>query len=254
MDQQLKTDLNRFANLTYEDFQKLANDPNLSIYQRIGFPNEYRKGVEQHILSDLISKLTNLNNRKATVIDIGCGCSELPRMLMQHCFDRNQALTLIDSKEMLNHIPDDARMTKIPGRFPQLPDFQTRMCGQADVILVYSVFHYVFEHGNMIPFLDASVRLLAPGGQLLIGDIPNVSKRKRFFASEAGVRFHQKFMDTTESPKIDLFSIEEGKIDDSILMSVILRYRGFGFETYLLPQSKNLPMENRREDLLIIRN
>ena len=36
---------------------------------------------------------------------------------------------------------------------------------------------------------------------MLIGDIPNMSKRKRFFASEEGVRFHQEFMKNKRSPK-----------------------------------------------------
>lgn len=31
------------------------------------------------------------------------------------------------------------------------------------------------------------------------------------------------------------------------------RYRTAGYETYLLPQNKNLPMANRREDIIIER-
>ena len=31
------------------------------------------------------------------------------------------------------------------------------------------------------------------------------------------------------------------------------RYRAAGYETYLLPQNKNLPMANRREDIIIER-
>ena len=43
------------------------------------------------------------------------------------------------------------------------------------------------------------------------------------------------------------------KIDDSILVSLLLRARGQGFDAYLLPQRPTLPMANRREDLLIVR-
>ena len=55
-----------------------------------------------------------------------------------------------------------------------------------DVILSYSVLHYVFVQQPLYEFLDTSLGLLADGGQMLLGDIPNVSKRKRFFSSAAG--------------------------------------------------------------------
>ena len=35
---------------------------------------------------------------------------------------------------------------------------------------------------------------------------------------------------------------------------LLTRYRNAGFETYLLEQPSNLPMSNRREDILIIKN
>ena len=254
MDEQLKKDLARFANLTYEDFQKLAADPSLSIYQRIGFPNEYRKGFEKPIFEDLKTKLPNLHKANATIFDIGCGCSELPRMLMGHCLDHGQALTFVDSKEMLDNLPNDQRVKKIAGRYPYLPELQKEMQGKVDVVILYSVFHYVFAQGEMVPFLDSAARLLSPGGQLLIGDIPNVSKRRRFFASETGVRFHQNFTGSHDIPDIAPFTLEDGKIDDAVITSILSRYRASGFETYILPQNRNLPMENRREDILIVRH
>ena len=44
---------------------------------------------------------------------------------------------------------------------------------------------------------------------------------------------------------------EHNKIDDAILLSLLARARGAGCDAYLVPQSSDLPMANRREDILI---
>jgi len=122
-----------------------------------------------------------------------------------------------------------------------------------DAILCYSVLHYVLVDTAFFRFLDVSLSLLAPGGQMLIGDIPNISKRKRFFASETGIRFHQEFMKTTELPDVGFNRIEHDQIDDAVVFSLLQRSRAQGFDAYVLPQNPALPMANRREDILITR-
>jgi hypothetical protein len=37
----------RFSKLGFDDFRKMAGDSSLSRYEKIGFPDEYRKGKEQ---------------------------------------------------------------------------------------------------------------------------------------------------------------------------------------------------------------
>jgi hypothetical protein len=111
----------------------------------------------------------------------------------------------------------------------------------------------VFSEGNVYRFFDLSLSLLAESGQLLIGDIPNISRRKRFFSSENGARFHQDFMHTTERPQVEFNTLETEQIDDAVLVSLLLRARSAGFDSYLLPQNPALPMANRREDILVTR-
>jgi len=50
--------------------------------KKIGFPNQYRKDSEGAIFEDVLSKLNKLLDTQQTVLDIGSGCSDLPRMLM----------------------------------------------------------------------------------------------------------------------------------------------------------------------------
>jgi hypothetical protein len=150
-------------------------------------------------------------------------------------------------------LPEAAGVTKVPGFYPGCEEALDAWKGKFDAILCYSVFHYVFVEANFWKFLDYSIQLLAEGGQMLIGDIPNVSKRKRFFASDTGIRFHQAFMKTTDEPRVDFRAVESNKIDDAVILGVIMRARAQGCDAYWLPQSPTLPMANRREDVLIVK-
>ena len=244
---------NRFANLTFNSFKELAMDKSLSKYEKIGFPDSYRLGKEECIFQDILSKLPALKAEKKIVLDIGPGCSELPEMLINLCRENKHDLILIDSVEMLAHLPDDLNIKKIAALYPNCPEIIAEMKGKVDAIVCYSVLHYILVDAAFFRFLDMSLSLLAPGGHFLIGDIPNISKRKRFFASETGINFHQEFMNTTELPSVSFNEIEHDQIDDTVVFALLQRARAQGFDAYVLPQNPNLPMANRREDILIVR-
>jgi hypothetical protein len=240
----------RFANLTYDDFRKLAVDPSLSCYEKIGFPNSYRAGKEEAIFDDILGKLAALRGRRKTILDIGPGCSMLAHKLINHCERQGHTLLLVDSVEMLSQLPDRPFLMKIPGYFPRCPELADTHANRVDAILTYSVAHYAFVETSIFEFLDRALLLLAPGGELLIGDVPNVSMRKRFFSSPAGVRFHQDFLGRAEQPVVNFNHAEPGKIDDSVILALLLRARLAGYDSYVLPQRHDLPLANRREDLL----
>jgi hypothetical protein len=243
----------RFANLNFEDFRALAQDDSLSANEKIGFPESYRAGKEAAILGDIAAKLPALAQRNRVVLDIGPGCGDLARAIITHCEQRAHELVLVDSGEMLSRLPESAAARKVPAYYPQCPELLAEYAGKVDAIVVYSVFQYVFAEGNVWDFVDRSLALLAPRGGLLIGDIPNNSMRKRFFASETGVRFHQAYTGTDEVPA-PLFNVPEaGQIDDAVVMSIIARARAAGFDAWVMPQAPDLPMANRREDILIVR-
>ncbi len=242
-----------FDNLGYEDFRRMAGDPALSAHEKIGFPDAYREGYEDAIFGDILGKLPNLQDRSKAILDIGPGCAGLPRRLIGHSAAHGHELVLVDSPEMLAQLPDAAGVIKVPGFYPDCEAALAGWKGKFDAILCYSVFHYIFVEAGFWKFLDYSLELLADGGQMLIGDIPNISKRKRFFSSAAGVRFHQSFMGTTEAPQVDFRSVETNRIDDAVILGVIMRARAQGCDAYWLPQSRGLPMANRREDVLIVK-
>jgi hypothetical protein len=247
-------DYERFQGLGYEDFRRLASDDSLSPHERIGFPDPYREGKDEAILADILGKLPALAERGRTIVDIGPGCGLLALRLIALCRERGHALVLIDSDEMLGRLPDAPGVIKMPGLYPRdtarlFEEYRERV----DAVLTYSVLQYVFAEGNVFDFLDRTLTLLAPGGRLLAGDIPNVSKRKRFFASDTGIRHHQAFTGRVERPPVAFNTMEAGQIDDAVVAALLLRCRHAGFDAYVMPQEPGLPMANRREDLLVCR-
>lgn len=250
----MKKDLSTpFDNLTFSDFRKRAMDETLSSYEKIGFPDAYREGKGEVIFSDILNKLPGLTETGKTVLDIGPGCSELSALLINHCRENNHTLLLMDSPEMLQHLPDEPFIVKIPGAFPVDADLLKVYVQKTDVILCYSVFQYIFAEFSVWAFLDEAMSLLAEGGAFLIGDIPNFSKRKRFFKSSRGVACHQAYTASNEIPNVDFNRIESGQIDDAVIFALLGRARLAGFDAYVLPQSPELPIASRREDVLILR-
>lgn len=243
----------RFAKLTFDDFRKMAQDDSLSAYQKIGFPDSYRQGKEEIIFQSIVANLPLLNQRGKVVLDVGPGCSDLPRMMIDLCRQQGHTLLLVDSDEMLAHLPGDVFIRKFPACYPQCESLFNDYAGKVDVLLSYSTLPVIFVDGNLWDFLDCSLELLAEGGEMLIGDIPNISKRRRFFSSANGIRFHQQFMDTQTPPEARFNMLDRQKIDDSVILSLLNRARNQGFDAYVLPQPPDLPMANRREDVLIRR-
>ena len=245
-------DYQRFERLTFDDFRRMATDESLSRYEKIGFPDAYREGKEEAIWRDITAKLPALARRDRVVLDIGPGCSELPRLLIELCRRQGHKLLLVDSAEMLAQLRDAPFIAKHAGYYPHCPELLAAYRGRVDVVLSYSVLHYVFAEANVWAFLDTALELLAHGGELLVGDIPNVSKRKRFFSSPAGIKFHQEFTGRTEeTPEVVCNRVEPQLIDDAVVLALLSRARLAGCDAYVVPQAPELPMANRREDILI---
>lgn len=245
---------NRADGLTFESFRELAVRDGLSRHERVGFPNAYREGRERAIFDDMLAKLRALRRTGRRLLDIGPGCADVPRHLIEHCGKHNHTLHLVDSPEMLAHLPDAAHVSKWPGAFPGETFERMRSDNlQFDAIIAYSVIQYVFAEANLWGFLDSCLALLPDGGELLLGDIPNATMRKRFFASADGLRQHRDYTQGDSPPEVVFNRLESGAIDDSVVMALLARARAAGFHAWVVPQADGLPMANRREDILIRR-
>lgn len=236
----------------YEEFRRRATDPSLSLTEKCGIAEEFRAGHEPAILADICSKLTNLKRPGTRICDIGAGCSELSRMIIEATGRNGQSLTAIDSPEMLALLPSAPHLSKIEGPFPDCLD-AIGAIGPFDAILANEVAATVFEDGKLFAFVDAAVQLLAEHGQLLLSSIANASMRKRFMASAAGKSYHAKYYAHLPPPLSVFNALEPGQIDDGVVLGLLARMRGAGFNAFVLPEAPDLPMANRREDILIVK-
>ena len=236
---------------SYTDFQQRAKDNSLSLNEKCGIAEEFRAGYEPQILADICSKLTLLSKPGARICDIGAGCTPLSRMIIERTERNGQSLTVIDSPEMLELLPSSAHLRKVAGPFPECLAAGGVGIGPFDAILAYGVASVVFEEANLFAFVDAAVQLLAEPGQLLLGDIPNASMRKRFMASAAGKRYHKQVYAHLPEPEVVFNALEPGQIDDGVVLGLIARMRSAGFNAFVVPEAPGLPMANRREDILI---
>jgi SAM-dependent methyltransferase len=243
----------RFGNLSYDDFRRLADDADLAPNERAGFPRSLRDGADEAILADILAKLPALAGDRATVLDIGPGCSTLSGALLALCDRAGHRVVLVDSAEMLAHHAEVPLRTKVPGRFPACADALAQWRGGFDAIVSYSVLQYAFAEGCAFGFLDAALALLAPGGRLLLGDVPNASMRRRFLAGAAGAAHHRAWSGRDEDPPVTFNTPVGAEIDDAVLAGLLLRARAAGFHAWVVPQASGLPMANRREDILVER-
>ena len=58
-------------------------------------------------------------------------------------------------------------------------------------------------------------------------------------------------MNTSDLPDIIDSSSGANFIDDDTIKNIIFSFRAKGLDAYVVPQSKFLPMHNRREDIIV---
>jgi 2-polyprenyl-3-methyl-5-hydroxy-6-metoxy-1,4-benzoquinol methylase len=237
----------------FDDFRRLAADPKLSAYETIDLPKGVGRERVDAVAADILRKLPMLKAPGAQALDIGAGCTDLPTVLADLCGENGGRIVLVDSAEMLDQLPDHPAASKVAGVFPDCLANVTGIAPRYDAILVYSVMQYVFLEGNIWRFVDAAASLLKPGGRLLLGDLPNASKRKRFLASAAGRAYHKAHYDPNTDPDVVFNRLDLQEIDDAVIFGLMQRLRCGGFDVYVMPQPPELPMANRREDLLVCR-
>lgn len=233
---------------SFADFKKLALDKTLNNNQKVGFDDIYRKELEKNIFLDISLKLNIIPNK--TIMDIGCGCSLPVYDLIEYARNNKNKLYLIDSKEMLSNLPNEDFIVKIICEFPNCKEIQ-KLQKKIDYIIVYSVLHHIFTYANYIEFIDTTIELLSSNGELLLGDIPNISKQKRFSSLSKKIEYTKDWFGNIDKSNITYNTLEKMSIDDGIIFSILQRYRGMGCETYLLNQKKYLPLGEIREDILI---
>lgn len=211
----------------------------------------FQAAAERRILADLIAKLGL--EPEDSLLEIGCGPGNL-LVPLSHFVARSAGIDNAAAIDRLSHRVSGAdRITLHAGDFLGMEPLQEKF----SKILVYSVIQYVDTPATVERFVRAALDLLAPGGRLLVGDLANRDKKKRFGGSSRGVQVAQEWSQlvsgagehpmSTLPPDNDMV-----EITDELVLGLMTLGRRAGFEAYLLPQSPELPFGNTREDLLFV--
>ena len=153
---------------------------------------------------------------------------------------------------MLALLPDQEGVIKCKGMVPdEFDQFIEEKKGYYDVILLYSVIQYIFKDSDIWKFLDSTLKMLNKGGYLFLGDIPNLSMKKRFLSSDEGLKFHRSYYGNDSSPDLSTTNLDSNQFDDEVVLKIIIRARSMGYHSWLVPQNNELTFSNRREDILI---
>lgn len=214
---------------------------------------EVQADAEKYIVSDVVSKLRPKTTDK--LLEIGCGPGAL---LIPLSFMVHQSVG-IDHEEVVSNLNkrfSDERLQTVGGNFLDIG-----LSEKFDCILIYSVLHCLTNEKEIETFVDKATGLLAAGGRLLLGDLPNKDLKARFINSVEGGSFsdewERKSADDAErfrqviEPNLQADG-ELATFDDAFICELLIKYRRLGFDSYLLPQPQNLPFGNTREDLLIV--
>jgi len=224
---------------------------------------ENELGMAKDIWNDIQNKLFMESNKK--VLEIGCGYGELTETMLEGYNKYNQIVTMLDIESVITAIKTNfskhlnEKIELVNGIFPYETELDDSHLNSFDYIIVYSVIHYTDEPKN---FVLKCLDYLAPGGKLLIADLPNSNKRGRFLASQFGRKFEAnwKKVELTDIPEykthheyVDSGLHNTPQISDEFVLWAMTRFRESGYDVFMLPQNKSLPYHYTREDMLLVR-
>ncbi len=232
----------------YSHIASLSNMSNTEVAGRFAFQQE----AERKILSDLLVKLDL--EVSDSLLEIGCGPGNLLVPLSGFCdkaagIDNEAAIT-----RLKNRFAKDAELTCIPGNFLEM----NLPTSHFDKILIYGVLQYLSNRDEVLDFIGRALSILKPGGRMLLGDLPNISKKSRFVNSESGREIAKNWAEQIKDAggKHPLEKMESDSqlitFDDALVLDLIAFIRGKGFESFLLPQPLGLPFGGSREDILVV--
>ena len=212
---------------------------------------KFQRNEEKKILPEIIKNL-NLN-KNDKLIDIGCGSGSIT----MHISKKVNTVTAVDFPKILDALKARSKKKKIKninyisGNFLNL-----KIQKKFNKILVYSVIHYMRDLNQLKILIRKMLKITLPNGKILLGEVPNISKKKRFLNSKIGKKIDQSFKVDVERlnkkyPKSMNLNNKFISIDDKDLSSIIFYCNKLGADAYILPIENGLPFCNTRVNILI---
>ncbi len=206
---------------------------------------------ERKIHREVISKLNIINKDKC--LDVGCnvGANLIPiSKKVKHITGIDQ----INCIEILRNKIKSKNVTLISGNFLD-HDFKKN---KYDKIIIYSVLHVLKNKKEAYFAINKALKLLNPGGKILIGDLPNISLKNKFTSSKSGKLFLKNWNKNKKTKKdieAQNMLVKDPNcnliINDLFIINLVSYLRKKGLSVFILPQNKDLPFGHTREDIVI---
>lgn len=204
--------------------------------------------AERLVVADVAAKLRL--TPQSELLEIGCGPGNL---LIPLTFMVSSCVG-IDHPDVIALLRKRFRHASI--RFIEGDFLECEIGEQFDRILIYSVLPTLPDYDALIAFADKALGLLRPDGVMLLGDLANKDKKKRFEQSERGASFIREWERVKEeSPPepLDTPAADDAVIiNDELVLGLVSRMRQQGWHAYLCDQPQQLPFGNTREDIVVI--
>ncbi len=235
------------STVSFENYGRRAG-AGLSYTEKAGRHN-FQRGAESLILDDVVAKLRP--GPDDDLLEIGCGAGNLLIPLsfrVNACVGIDHPGCIADLRKRFS----DPRMSALEGNFLDM-----RVEGTFSLILIYSVVHLLSDLDEVTQFIDKAITLLRPGGRLLVGDIPNEDRMRRFLATSRGHEVtaeYRRLQADTASPNSGFQAQRDSRvvtIREQDIVDIASRLRSSGHDAFLLPQPTALPFGYTREDLLV---
>ena len=238
------------SSTSFDNYARLARQQeagNTEVAGRYSF----QSSAERRIIRDVTDKLAL--DSDDSLLEVGCGPGNILLPLSYQVarsagIDNHAALERLAAR-----CGTPMHIELHPGDFlsMELPELLFSK------VLIYSVLQYVDSRASAIQFLRRALSLLRPGGRLLIGDLPNQDKKRRFTESTAGVLASKEWRAlVSDAGSHPLSGLPEDDrllvVDDDLLLALLKCGRTEGYESYLLPQPTDLPFGHTREDLIFV--
>ena len=205
----------------------------------------FQKKAEQYLLLDLVDKLSL--TPEDDVLEIGCAAGNL--LIPLSFFVRS--MTGIDHKDLLrtlkSRLPKEKNITLIPGNF-----LDVKVSGSFSRILIYSVIHYLKDEAELEKFIRKAVAVLRPGGKILIGDIPNMDRKRRFLRTTEGKKFDAHWRTLVKNNMGNNIGLigAHFEIGDDVIARLLRLFKKLRLHAQVLRQPKTHAFSHTREDIL----
>ena len=221
----------------YNEFIERSTRTDIDLNEKLGFYNLHRNANEKIISEHIWFLLGYFNlNRSVKILDIGSGGSELSRQILNISNANDCNYIINDSEEIISQSVLKNYKNICTGRFPDVLNNLKKDYGSFDVILCYSVWHYIRNDNLVNVFFEAAKEILNGGGLIFLGDVPILEQKLANSHSNHSREINVK----------NAFSYSE--IQD------YLKVLGNEFSLYISPQPRSLTLSPHRSEILFYRH